>query len=216
MPDVVTVEYRYGNRIIKQRRITVLCAYCGARLLRSVTRSKRNCFCNSAHMLHYNYEKAIFNPAEILKGAHEKMAELNWRRGAKSPNVAGDNNPAKRSEVRAKISAAKLERNWMRGRTGKLHHLWQGGKIWWRGKEWDQRRHEAKARDGFACVKCGRTEEEQLALVGIPLSVDHIIMYRISHDNSLDNLQTLCSTCHGKKIPEENILLEQVREVLAA
>jgi 5-methylcytosine-specific restriction endonuclease McrA len=104
----------------------------------------------------------------------------------------------------------------MRGRTGALHHLYLGGKIWWRGKEWDDRKLEVKTRDGFKCVQCGRTEAEQLELVGMPLSVDHIIMYRISHDNSMENLQTLCSSCHGKKIPEERALVDQCREILAA
>jgi 5-methylcytosine-specific restriction endonuclease McrA len=50
---------------------------------------------------------------------------------------------------------------------------------------------------------------------GHPLHVHHIIAYRISHDNSMSNLQTLCDSCHGKKKSDENILIEQCREVLA-
>jgi 5-methylcytosine-specific restriction endonuclease McrA len=31
----------------------------------------------------------------------------------------------------------------------------------------------------------------------------------------MSNLQTLCDSCHGKKKSDENILIEQCREVLA-
>lgn len=43
-------------------------------------------------------------------------------------------------------------------------------------------------RDNNACVKCFSTS---------PLSVDHI--NRDKSNNSMDNLQTLCLSCHGAK-----------------
>ena len=52
-------------------------------------------------------------------------------------------------------------------------------------------------RDGFSCVKCGMTDEEHKAAWGKPITIDHINKDR--SDNSLDNLQTLCLTCHGRK-----------------
>jgi hypothetical protein len=192
----------------------VNCAYGNRELERTSSRAKRRCFCSESHHMFFRYRSGLSDARQIIEGAHEALAFKNWNRGVPNFKLRGDNNPAKSSAVRAKISASKIETNWMRGRTGALHHNYLGGKIWWRGKDWDDIKLVAKTRDGFQCVQCGRTEQEQLQLVGMPLSVDHIIMYRISHDNSLDNLQTLCSSCHGKKIPEEKALIEQCREVL--
>src|SRR5262249_18718382 len=106
------------------------------------------------------------------------------------------------------------QRNWMRGRTGALNHNWAGGKIWWRGKNWTTIKLEIKKRDAFRCLDCGMTEEEHVALTGQPLSVDHVIPYRISHDNSPHNLRTLCGFCHGKKTPLDVILMQQVAPLL--
>ena len=47
-------------------------------------------------------------------------------------------------------------------------------------------------RDGYRCVKCG---EERIST----LEIDHISPWAISHDNSLENLQTLCKNCHHIK-----------------
>ncbi|HLY40468.1 MAG TPA: NUMOD3 domain-containing DNA-binding protein [Terracidiphilus sp.] len=196
------------------KRVHVPCAACGADLLRSTTRAKRNCFCNATHMLRYRYDNNLVDRNAIVANAHKAMEAIHWRRGMPNPAVAGENSPAKRPEARAKIRAAKLERNWMRGRTGKLHHNWQGGKIWWRGKEWDEIKLSIRQRDGFMCAECDMTEWQHIQTWGHPLHVHHIIAYRISHDNSPLNLITLCDSCHGKKKREENALIEQVRPLL--
>jgi hypothetical protein len=53
------------------------------------------------------------------------------------------------------------------------------------------------ARDGYACVKCGMTDAEHKAAWGRPITVDHVDKDR--RTNSMDNLQTLCLPCHGRK-----------------
>jgi len=158
----------------------------------------------------------LIDPNAIVKAAHGAMAAIQWRRGVPNPKVRGENNPAKRPASRAKISAAKLEHNWMRGRTGKLHHGYMGGKIWWRGKDWDAIKLRVRQRDGFMCVKCDMPEWEHIERFSQPLHVDHIIMYRISHDNSMQNLQTLCVYHHAEKIPEEKTLMAEVIQILAS
>jgi hypothetical protein len=167
-------------------------------------------------MLRFKYDNGLFDPQHIIKKAHEAMAKRNWNRGGTNLAVRGANNPAKRPESRAKIRAAKLERNWMRGRTGALHHNYLGGKIWWRGANWDAIKLRVKQRDAFMCAQCDMTEWQNYEKFGMPLSVDHIVMYRISHDNAMQNLQTLCSICHAKKIPEEKSLVLAVQQILAA
>jgi len=102
-------------------------------------------------------------------------------------------------EVRKKISESKKgKKNWMFGRTGALHHLWEGGKIWWRGKDWDSIKLRARERDNFICQGCGMTEEQHIRKYKQPLQVHHIDPYRHSKDNSLENLTTLCCSCHQK------------------
>lgn len=108
----------------------------------------------------------------------------------------GGISPAKSPAARAKNSAAKLKNNWMRGRTGSKHHGWLGGKKWWRGADWDAIKRKKREADG-CCTRCGRTPAESLAEFGAPLQVHHIVPYRLSRDNSLDNLRTLCNRCHG-------------------
>lgn len=52
-------------------------------------------------------------------------------------------------------------------------------------------------RDGYKCIQCGRTNEEHFFFYGCEISVDHIDgNYK---NNRIDNLQTLCLRCHGKK-----------------
>jgi hypothetical protein len=216
MQTITRIPYAWRGRITTLKRVHVVCAYCGANLLRSTTRAKRKCFCSMREALLYRYEHNLVDRSEIVRAAHATLEAQEWRRGISNSRIAGDNNPAKREESRAKISAAKLESNWMRGRFGKLHHLYQGGKIWWRGKDWNQTKLRVRQRDGFMCVQCDMTEWQHSEQFGQPLQVDHIVLYRISHDNSMHNLQTLCCTCHGKKKRDETIVVEQCRELLAA
>jgi hypothetical protein len=65
-------------------------------------------------------------------------------------------------------------------------------------------REEVLKRDGHACVKCGMTAEEHIKRWGKHrrITVDHKDKDRTN--NTMDNLQTLCLSCHGQKdlIPE--------------
>ena len=71
-----------------------------------------------------------------------------------------------------------------------------------------------KARDGYICKYCGRTEGN-----GLFLCIDHIFPISLGGTSDLDNLQTLCNKCNQRKSnkPEEEvkprILLEYKRPV---
>lgn len=58
-------------------------------------------------------------------------------------------------------------------------------------------REQILKRDGYACVKCGMTDAEHKAKWDRPITIDHKSKDR--SDNSHENLQTLCLTCHGRK-----------------
>lgn len=70
---------------------------------------------------------------------------------------------------------------------------WRGGEIDYRGPNWEKQRQEALQRDKFACVKCNTTTQ---------LQVHHCIPFvtfaSYLEANQLDNLQTLCMSCHKK------------------
>ena len=63
-----------------------------------------------------------------------------------------------------------------------------------RGKDWNKQQKKAVLRDGV-CQICRKKNK---------LHVHHIIPYRNSKNNNLDNLIVLCSSCH--KIEENKYL----------
>ncbi len=71
--------------------------------------------------------------------------------------------------------------------------LWTGSPNNY-GNNWDQQRALARQRDGYVCQNCGRPEN------GIAHHVHHKIPFRqftsFITANQLDNLVTLCPTCH--------------------
>lgn len=65
-------------------------------------------------------------------------------------------------------------------------------------------REKAIMRDGGKCISCGITREEHIRKYGFDITVDHIDGNGRYNDKSLrnsilENLQTLCVSCHGKK-----------------
>lgn len=58
-------------------------------------------------------------------------------------------------------------------------------------KEWRHLRKEMLERDGYACLKCGYTEED-----GATLEVHHIRPHNRGGAAIPENLVTLCTACH--------------------
>jgi hypothetical protein len=56
-------------------------------------------------------------------------------------------------------------------------------------ENWDKIRRAVYKRDGYKCAMCN---------CGGKLHCHHIIPVRISHDNSLSNLVSLCPKCHKR------------------
>lgn len=188
--------------------IKIPCAFCSEPLFLKkwqIQRVKHN-FCNNSCSMMWRYCHGL-DRWNVAKKANESVRKNGQpkHRGKPAAWILSSN----RDAISKKISEAKKKNNWMKGRTGSKHHLWRGGKIWWRGKDWDTVKEEARKRDHYQCVKCGRTDEENIIKTGQPLAVDHIIPYRISKNNNLLNLQTLCHSCHGKKQKVEWLMLKK-------
>lgn len=63
-------------------------------------------------------------------------------------------------------------------------------------------REKALKRDGYKCVVCGMTRKQHKATFGLDVVVDHKDgngRYSENKNHDIDNLQTLCSVCHGRK-----------------
>ena len=60
------------------------------------------------------------------------------------------------------------------------------------GWNWQKLRPVVLVRDGWLCRVCGRP-------AGKSAHVDHIVPKRQGGTDELDNLQTLCQSCHSRK-----------------
>ncbi|MBD2840769.1 HNH endonuclease [Erythrobacter rubeus] len=75
------------------------------------------------------------------------------------------------------------------------------GRWVYRDPRWPALRIAAKRRDGWACIQCGSKHR---------LEVDHIVPVRDAPERAFDleNLQTLCCSCHARKTKKEANLPE--------
>jgi 5-methylcytosine-specific restriction enzyme A len=73
-------------------------------------------------------------------------------------------------------------------------------KEFYNSTEWMKVRHAALVRDKYLCVHCLKSNRITKADV-----VDHIIPITVDWSKrlSLDNLQSLCHTCHNRKTAED-------------
>lgn len=80
---------------------------------------------------------------------------------------------------------------------------WKGGTSshYRRGANWKLQAEAARIRDNRQCKSCGKSEN---ALTGKRrrLDVHHIIPWSVSHSNDIENLVTLCRSCHHRNEPK--------------
>ena len=90
------------------------------------------------------------------------------------------------------------------------HPLFRGNRRQYRGANWITQSALARDRDGKLCRGCGEA-------CGQRASVDHIVPFRLTRDfakqdgkdpNDLNNLISLCRSCHSKKTMAERRLLK--------
>lgn len=86
--------------------------------------------------------------------------------------------------------------------SGPDNQNWRGGHYEY-GPGWNREKREAvRERDGLECVACGLTQDDHIDRYAEKLHVHHITPARKFDDpmkrNAMDNLTTLCRTCHWK------------------
>jgi len=120
---------------------------------------------------------------------------------------------------RTRFCSEKCRREWVREfNSGENSYLWKGGNsVDYRGANWHKQRFLAIQRDDFKCVDCGITNSECIEKYKFSLSVHHIKPYRsfknnYKEANKLDNLTTLCTSCHKIR---ENLICKYGNIVLS-
>ena len=110
-------------------------------------------------------------------------------------SVQAVQNALKRFEISTRdLKSSKNTDRYLDKYRGEKNWAWRGGYDWNRGSDWGKQRRKTRKRDNNTCQCCGTTSKE----VGKNLDVHHIIPYRISKSNDLENLITLCPNCHIK------------------
>jgi len=80
---------------------------------------------------------------------------------------------------------------------GKDNPAWKGGFKKYYGPDWQKQRENARKRDNYTCQLCKKREDGQ------ELDVHHIVSFRefglvkYKEANQLNNLTTLCHSCHS-------------------
>lgn len=85
--------------------------------------------------------------------------------------------------------------------TGENHPRYKGGYERYYGPNWRRQRRKARQRDNHECQICSLDREEHHEKWDCELVVHHIVRFddfdEYEEANRLENLITLCKTCHG-------------------
>ena len=172
--------------------IEVSCAQCDAvfERLKSDAESNQNYFCSRDCQGAWLSENRAGEDHPLFKGKRvEKVCEN-----------CGSEFRVYESLTRIKYCSKGCYHQNLEGQTGPDHPTWKGGHEGYYGPSWPKQRKAALERDGHRCQDCGISGDEHVELVGEELHVHHITPFRKFDDheeaNPLNNLVTLCRSCH--------------------
>jgi 5-methylcytosine-specific restriction endonuclease McrA len=188
-----------------KERETYACSNCGEtveRLPSDVEDDQENVYC-SRECKH-----------EHQSDLYEASSNPNWQGGKETVVCAtcGDELSRKPAEVRQKeqfFCDYDCYGDWRSEHvTGDRHARWKGGGEFYYGPNWHTQRRKRLEVDDHECQRCGMTEEESRRTSGRGIEVHHLVSVREFYErsggnapdwsalNDLDNLLTLCRSCH--------------------
>jgi len=179
---------------------SVKCLVCDTKIYIPIHSAKRK-VCGSKCLSIYRKLHPIPNPM-LLETARQKSSlshkgkhyskETEFKKGVHysiKTEFKKNNHPSKETEF--KKGGVPWNKNKIYHQiSGEKHFNWKGGKNAYRGIGWHFIRKKVYERDNYTCQRCYKKN--------VRLHAHHIIPYRVSQGNSLDNLLTLCTSCHTK------------------
>ncbi len=162
-----------------------------------------------AHTGYKQTEEHKRNAAEAQRGrrhseeSKQRMSEAHkgYKRTEESIRKTAEALPGRKrsEETKRKISESlqgmplseEHKRHLSEASSGSKSYRWKGGPVPY-GVLWLLQRRRVRSRDNYMCQLCGATEEE----LGEQMNVHHIVPFRETHDNTLENLICLCGN-HG-------------------
>jgi len=184
-----------------RRQIKHICKVCSKVFY--VKKSRVGIFCSRACRAEYLKTLTPWN-----KGKPWSL-EVKMKLRKKHANSSGQKHPLWQkghSEETKKLISSIIKNKWQnidfknktlegckkRDFKGSNNPNWKGGIEPYYGEDWYEQRQRALERDNHTCQICGVPEN------GIEHDVHHLIPFRLNHSNALDNLITLCRSCHMK------------------
>lgn len=187
----------YTNRVYSKINA---CRQCGVKF--HIGKGYRSICSDECKRLRLNEYRRKLYDSDI-----DKSRELNKQKRLKNPT------PYKAIQDRYSRKVGRDTREeWIKKQPrGSEHHWWSGGSktemsARLNDKKWQKIRVQVWKRDGFKCQHCCK----QLAR-GLKPITHHIVPWRETQDDSMDNLVTLCNSCHLK----EHHRLRQLQKEMA-
>lgn len=163
------------------KKITKPCQHCGTMFESYKSRNRLYCSRKCKHAAHSENGRVVIPCAFCGKPTEFIKAQIELRGG-------------KYCSKECRYNAMSI------ARTGANNPNWVGGSsvITWRGPNWGRQKRKAKRRDKFTCQICGQIHRKSSRNI----HVHHIVPFRLFSDykraNHIDNLISLCMSCHGK------------------
>ena len=181
--------------------VELTCAHCGDTYRKPPSEAERSRFCSRDCLAAHRSEE-LSEPF----GGESNRVELTCEWCGTSYSRAASNAEGSRFCSKECQSAAQSvefsSEDWhLQGVRGADHPSYEGSDEY-RGTNWPEQREAALERDDRQCVNCGLSMEEHIERHGCELHVHHIDPignYDVVEDaNTLDNLLTVCRSCHSK------------------
>lgn len=184
--DWISENYSRENHAMWQGGpIVVSCSCCGSRFKRKrseATKDNHN-FCDRECYLKYRKE----NPAEY---SQKNRVEVQCHHCGSTYRVIPSRIDQNDRNFCSLECFWEWESEYFAGENGPA---WAGGADYYYGPNWPERRDKARERDGYKCQSCGQQDR---------LEVHHIVHVSEFDDyetaNKLENLVTLCKSCHNR------------------
>ena len=129
-------------------------------------------------------KKFKYDKCHLKRKGHGHFCSIKCKAKWQSENLIGKNNPNYNNHIlKGKYTKEKAS-NWKGGTSVLLKRRFSH-------IEWKIQREKCYKRDNWTCQICKKTN--------CLLHLHHIVPYRITQDNSENNLITLCASCHAKE-----------------